>query len=187
MALATKPGVILGRAVPAETDKLVEIINDAYSVEIGTTTVAFKKPGVLRLRSEGAIKEFQQNVVEGKVLVLRNDDDYGEEVVHQERGEVVACLVYEHRKEEECVFFGPFAVKPESKGRGYGTLLLNELERMAREDFKAKWLKLYVVNHRSELISLYSKKNFVECGTAEYPAPESLTRESHFVIMKKPL
>ena len=187
MSLVDDSGTSLGHATVSETEQLIKIINDAYAVENGSTGIAFKKAGVSRLQSEDAIKGFQRDVVEGRVLVLRKQSDIDNGDV-REGVDIVGCIVYTHKSEENCVFFGPFAVKPEYKGHGYGTLLLEELERMTKEDIGAKQLKLYVVNHREDLIKLYSTKfKFVECGTAQYEDEGVLTRKCHFVTMEKPV
>lgn len=165
----------IGHAKSIETEELVKLINDAYTVEIGDTGVAFKKDGVNRFRSPAAIEEFGKSVSSDRCLLLRDGQ------------EILACLVYEVNEEDDggcSVFFGPFAAK--TKGKGHGMLLYEEFQRMAKEVLMAKAIKLYVVNHRTELIQLYSKLGFVvEENTANYPNPEVLSRPSHFIIMKK--
>lgn len=172
MASERTTGVTIGHAESADTAQLVKIVNDAYEVEVGDSGVAFKKDGVMRLRSEAAIEEFARSVSSERCLVVRDGQ------------EILACLVYEVNKEDSSVFFGPFAAK--YKGKGHGMLLYKEFERKAKEDLEVKQISLYVVNHRTELIQLYTKLGFVEQETtAVYPSPELCSRPSYFVIMNK--
>ncbi len=148
-------------------EEMAEIINRAYDVEKGNTGSAFKKKGVDRISDPNSL---MGDLEAGNILMLKDG-----------LGELLGVIGFE-MKGDSCSF-GPFAAK--YKGRGHGRLLLGELEKLARKEGK-KQLALVVVNHRTELVSLYEKWGFKLTGkTTPYPMPELLTRPSHFIHMSR--
>merc|ERR1711907_697130 len=67
--------------------------------------------------------------------------------------------------EFQCTGFGPFAVSPDLQRRGVGTAILDAVETRCRHR-GAMHVNISVINHRSDLLSFYSNRGFVESGTA---------------------
>lgn len=59
-------------------------------------------------------------------------------------------------------YFGMFAVDPTLQGQGIGGQVLDEIERLAREEFER--LVLVVISLRSEMVDLYLRRGFVPTG-----------------------
>ena len=61
-------------------------------------------------------------------------------------------------------YFGMFAVDPAQQGRGIGGAVLDEIERIARDDRREQRLVLLVISLRTEMIDLYLRRGFVPTG-----------------------
>lgn len=67
-------------------------------------------------------------------------------------------------------YFGMFTVDPRLQSRGYGGSILDEAERLHRDEFGHDRLVLFVLSLRPELIDLYSRRGFVPTGeTQRFP------------------
>jgi len=53
-------------------------------------------------------------------------------------GRLEGVIFFEYQPEKQSVYFGPFAVRPECNGRGYGKLLIKEMELQAKLLFGAQ-------------------------------------------------
>ena len=62
-------------------------------------------------------------------------------------------------------YFGMFAVDPALQGRGIGGAMLDEIERIMRDDRGHDRLSLVVIGLRSEMVDLYLRRGFVPTGT----------------------
>ena len=62
-------------------------------------------------------------------------------------------------------YFGMFAVDPALQGRGIGGAMLDEIERIMRDDRGHDRLSLVVISLRSEMVDLYLRRGFVPTGT----------------------
>mgnify|MGYP006287779245 CR=1 FL=1 len=90
-------------------------------------------------------------------------------------------------------YFGMFAVEPGLQGRGIGGAVLDEIERMAREDRGHDRLVLVVISLRTEMIDLYLRRGFVPTGDL-VPFPYGEERygrprrdDLELLVMAKPL
>lgn len=61
-------------------------------------------------------------------------------------------------------YFGMFAVEPTLQGRGIGGAVLDEIERIVRDDWTLDRLVLVVLSVRTEMIDLYLRRGFVPTG-----------------------
>ncbi len=78
-------------------------------------------------------------------------------------------------------------MRPEVRGRGYGRLLIEAMETRAKLA-GMKMTQFVVVNHRTELLAMYTKMGFQRLPEIlPYPEPDILTRPSHFVQFEKVL
>ncbi len=152
-----------------------KLVNEAYMLENGDSGVAFKIEGSLRL-SDPESKAMEETYKDGRVLIVCNEDPSVEDLD--------AVIVYEF--EENNIYFGPFAIAPHKKGTGLARHLISHIESIAKEK-GVGMTELCVVNHRTELISMYSHMGFeiIEEKEVPYPHQEVLTRPSNFIRMKR--
>lgn len=61
-------------------------------------------------------------------------------------------------------YFGMFAVEPTLQGRGIGGAVLDEIERIVRDDWGLDRLVLVVLSVRLEMIELYLRRGYVPTG-----------------------
>lgn len=153
---------------------ICRIVNDAYVVETGSTGISFKKGPRFESPTEGKL---YQGYVEGRIL----------KVTEKETGRIVG-MVYWELSDANTICFGPFAVSPEDQGKGVGSLLLAEVERIARER-NLIGMDIQVINLRTELIAWYTARGYEYTGTSPYPSEHvhRLTQPVHFYEMRRPL
>lgn len=96
---------------------------------------------------------------------------------------LIVGMTYWEVTGENSLYFGPFAVNPAFQGRRIGKMMLDEVERIAKER-NLKEIKIVVVNLRTDLISMYKHMGFVQTGTAPFPphAVYKLTRTDVHII-----
>ena len=113
--------------------------------------------------------------VEGRVLVaVSKTTDY-----------ILGVIVWNITPEGR-IYFGPFAVRNELKGKGLGKRLIEQVERIAL-DKQIVEMEITVVNHRTDLFPYYEKMGFFVVASKEFEDIQGLTRPSLFVIMRKPV
>lgn len=90
-------------------------------------------------------------------------------------------------------YFGMFAVSPGLQGQGIGKAMLAEAERLAREDFSQKRMRMSVIDLREELIAYYLRRGYRRTGIHK-PFPYGDTRfgepkrqDLRFEVLEKPL
>lgn len=79
---------------------------------------------------------------------------------------LLACCHLERQGEN--AYFGMFSVRPAAQGNGTGRALLAEAERIAREEWHCRVLRMTVIDVRAELIAWYERRGFHRTG--EYRA-----------------
>jgi ribosomal protein S18 acetylase RimI-like enzyme len=159
-------------ATVADAPSLFSLINSAYHVETGDIPPAFKITTRFLLESEVAAL-----VAGGRVLV------------YERAGSLLGVLSYDVISDRGALraHFGPFAVATAAQGGGIGQALLGELALRAAAEGCAS-LDAEVVNHRHDLFPLYlGRLGFRVVGRAPFPAPERLSRPSHFVSIRRAL
>jgi GNAT superfamily N-acetyltransferase len=67
------------------------------------------------------------------------------------------------RQGEDCSF-GMFAVTPMLQRQGMGRLLLQEAERVAREEWRCRRMRMTVIDVRAELIAWYERRGYRRTG-----------------------
>jgi GNAT superfamily N-acetyltransferase len=156
----------------SDRDEIFELINEAYAVETGDTGLAFKN--CLRLL-DSSQKEFFDQYNAGQVLKVCKD------------GRIQSVIFYKLEHDKSSVYFGPFATRKESAGKGYGRLLIAAMEEAARKE-GLQWTRLVIVNHRTDMLSMYTHMGFdLMDGIQPYPTQAGLTRPSHFLEMRRRL
>jgi len=77
-------------------------------------------------------------------------------------GELLACCHLE--KQGRACYFGMFSVKPTQQGSGIGQRMLQEAERVARDDWKCRVMEMTVITVRDELIAWYVRRGYRRSG-----------------------
>lgn len=98
-------------------------------------------------------------------------------------GELVGCVYLEQRGERG--YFGMLSVSPARQKAGIGRLLVARCEAHFRAA-GCTAVDIKIVHLRSELPPFYRALGYRETGTAPF-VDDHLTRETHFVVMSKPL
>jgi len=72
-----------------------------------------------------------------------------------------SCYV---ERQGESGYFGMFAVDPCEQGGGLGKQVLAEAERIAREEWRCRTMRMTVIEQRSELIAWYERRGYRRTG-----------------------
>jgi GNAT superfamily N-acetyltransferase len=83
-------------------------------------------------------------------------------------GDLVACAHL--TVEGESGYFGMFSVTPALQRAGLGKLVLAEAERVVRDDWNLRVMRMSVIDVRVELIAFYERRGYVRTGiTKPFP------------------
>ncbi len=66
--------------------------------------------------------------------------------------------------EDDAGYFGMFSVRPNLQGSGIGKAVLNEAERIARDEWKVPAMRMTVIDIRDELIAFYERRGYRRTG-----------------------
>lgn len=80
-----------------------------------------------------------------------------------EHGGLLVAVCYIEKQEVVC-YFGMFSVRPDAQGNGVGHALLAEAERVGREEWRCKAMKMTVIDLRAELIAWYERRGYHRTG-----------------------
>lgn len=95
--------------------------------------------------------------------------------------------------EDRDVYLGMFAVRPLRQGAGIGRLMLDEAERLAREEMDAEGARMTVIAQRPELIEWYERRGYRRTGErADFPYGDvrfgrPKRDDLYFVVLRKSL
>lgn len=97
------------------------------------------------------------------------------------------------RREEDGLYLGMLAVRPQLQAKGLGKRLLAEAEARGRQEFGARRARMTVIEQRSDLIAWYQRRGYVDTGHTE-PFPYDNPRfgapkrdDLRFVVLAKDL
>lgn len=83
-------------------------------------------------------------------------------------GALVACCQLQPRGDH--AYFGMFAVSPQEQGGGLGRAVIAEAERVAREDWGVREMRMTVISLREDLIAWYHRRGYTRTGkTSPFP------------------
>ncbi|WP_036137271.1 GNAT family N-acetyltransferase [Luteibacter sp. 9135] len=86
-----------------------------------------------------------------------------------ERGEQLLASCYIERQGPVC-YFGMFSVHPPAQGTGIGRLVIDEVERIARDEWASERVEMTVIDIRAELIAWYERRGYRRTGkTKPFP------------------
>ena len=86
-----------------------------------------------------------------------------------ERDGAIVASCYVERQGPVC-YFGMFSVHPPLQGAGIGRLVIEEVERIAREEWACERIEMTVIDIRDTLIAWYERRGYVRTGrTKPFP------------------
>lgn len=155
MTVQTSAPLTFRNATLADTDTLVALVESAYrgdASRAGWTTEADLLDG----RRTGAddiqaCLEKPQSVI----LVAERADADG-------KPDMLACAHL--MAEDGAGYFGMFSVQPNLQGGGIGKLVLEEAERIVREEWKLPAVRMTVIDVRDSLIAFYERRGYRRTG-----------------------
>ena len=166
-------------ATAADTDALVALVESAYrgdASRVGWTTEADFLDG----RRTGADDIAVQLARSCSRILLAERD-----------GELLACAHV--AVEDGAGYFGMFSVVPGLQGGGIGKAVLAEAERIARDEFGQRTMRMTVIDIRDELIAFYERRGYRRTGEFK-PFPYGDARfglpkrdDLRFEVLEKPL
>lgn len=104
---------------------------------------------------------------------------------------LVGCVLL--REEPGCAYLGMLSVRPTLQSSGLGRALLQEAERVARDELDRPEMRMRVISLRDALIAWYQRRGYALSGDRE-PFPYDEPRagrpkrdDLEFVVMRKAL
>lgn len=166
-------------ATRSDTLAVVALIESAYrgdASRVGWTTEADLLGGQRTDHAE--ISEILENAA-AKLLLAVGDR------------ELVGCVLI--RRESDRAYLGMLAVSPTLQARGIGKRLVAEAEACAVREFGATWIRMTVIEQRSDLIAWYVRRGYAVTTKLE-PFPYGNARfglpkrdDLRFVVLEKSL
>lgn len=166
-------------ATLADIPALVELVTSAYRGEVsrkGWTTEADLLEGQ---RIDPEVLRHDLERPRSRILIAERD------------GQILACV---HIAEEGGAgYLGMFSVKPDQQGGGLGKAVLNEAERVVRDEWRLPAMRMTVIDIRDELIAFYERRGYLRTGVKK-PFPYGDERygipqrdDLRFEVLEKPL
>jgi ribosomal protein S18 acetylase RimI-like enzyme len=167
------------RATIADIDAIVPLVHSSYrgdASRAGWTTEADFLDGQ---RTDPA--EVRAAIERAHSCVL----------VAERSGALVACA--QVSIEDGAGYFGMFSVSPALQGGGVGKSVLAEGERIVRDEWGARVMRMTVIDIRDELIAFYERRGYMRTGIYK-PFPYGDERfgvprrpDLRFEVLEKPL
>lgn len=155
MGIVTAPQTLHFRAAtPADVGAIVALTESAYRGEAsrtGWTTEADFLDGQ------------RTDVADVSGLVTRED---ARMVLAERDGELLASCLLEKQNDNGVPsgYFGMFSVRPNLQNAGIGRALLAEAERIAREEWGCRQMRMSVISIREALIAWYERRGYRRTG-----------------------
>lgn len=67
-------------------------------------------------------------------------------------------------RQRDGAYFGMFSVRPAAQGNGTGRALLAEAERIARDEWHCRAIRMTVIDARAELVAWYERRGYRRTG-----------------------
>lgn len=147
-------GLRFRAAAPSDVGAIVALIESAYrgdASRVGWTTEADLLDGQ------------RTDAREVEELVAR---PHGQLLLAERNERLLACCFIERQGSDEAPigYFGMFSVCPEAQGHGTGRALLAEAERVARDEWHSRTMRMTVIDLRAELIAWYERRGYRHTG-----------------------
>lgn len=105
--------------------------------------------------------------------------------------ELVACAHI--AAEDTAGYFGMFSVRPALQGGGIGKLVLEDAERIVRDEWRLPLMRMTVIDIRDELIAFYRRRGYRRTGVFRpFPSGDArfglpLRNDLRFEVLEKDL
>jgi ribosomal protein S18 acetylase RimI-like enzyme len=110
--------------------------------------------------TESDLLDGHRTDVDAVTALLQQPDDCV--LLAEAAGQLVAsCHV---QRQGEWGYFGMFAVDPQQQGGGVGKQVLAEAERMVRERWHCRAMRMTVIEQRAELLAWYQRRGYQRTG-----------------------
>lgn len=150
-------GLRFRTATPADVDAVVALTESAYrgdASRVGWTTEADLLDGQRTDAREVAALVART----GSIILIA---EAASDPVDAARGLLACCHL---ERQGENAYFGMFSVRPEAQGNGTGSMLLDEAERIARDEWCCSALRMTVIDVRLELVAWYERRGYRRTG-----------------------
>ncbi|HJW06791.1 MAG TPA: GNAT family N-acetyltransferase [Rhodanobacter sp.] len=148
MSSQTPP--VFRAATTVDVDAIVALVESAYRGE----------SGLRGWTTESHLLDGQRtDATDVRALVERPDSRI---LLAERNGRLVASCHVE--RQGEAGYFGMFAVDPAGQGSGLGKQVLAEAERIAREEWHCRGMRMTVIVQREELIAWYGRRGYRRTG-----------------------
>lgn len=144
------PDLRFRRAGDVDVAALVALVESAYRGDAsrqGWTTEADLLDGQ-RIDAQGIAEALA--AADSRIVLVERD------------GELLGCAHLQ--RGDGHAYFGMFAVRPQLQGGGIGGALLEECERIAREELGCVRIAMTVISLRDELIAWYERRGYRRSG-----------------------
>jgi ribosomal protein S18 acetylase RimI-like enzyme len=152
MSMAVTESVLtFRRATPADMEAVVALTESAYRGVVsrtGWTTEADFLDGQ------------RTDVADVSALIARDDARI---VLAERGGELLASCLIEQQPGGDG-YFGMFSVRPDLQNAGIGRALLAEAERIARDEWGCRQMRMSVIDIRESLIAWYERRGYRRTG-----------------------
>ncbi|HVR82212.1 MAG TPA: GNAT family N-acetyltransferase [Luteimonas sp.] len=141
-------------AEAADVDAIVALVTSAYRGDAsrqGWTTEADFLDG---------------NRIDADVLRQDIERPRSRVLLAERDGELLACahIAIEPSGDAEAGYFGMFSVRPHLQGAGIGKAMLDEAERIVRDEWQMPVMRMTVIDIRDELIAFYQRRGYRRTG-----------------------
>ena len=144
----------LRTATSLDIDRICQLVNSAYRGD-------YSKQG---WTTEAGLLDGQRT----DPKTLREDlmtPGHSMELLLDEEETLLGC-VYLRDEAPESLYFGMLTVEPTRQGGGFGKILLDHIEAIAKTK-KKKVIRMTVIDQRAELIAFYRRRGFEFTGHVE--------------------
>jgi len=152
MSMAVTESVLtFRRATPADVEAVVALTESAYRGEVSRTGWT----------TEADFLDGQRTDVADVAALIGRDD--ARIVLAERDGELLASCLIEKQPGGDG-YFGMFSVRPDLQNAGIGRALLAEAERIARDEWGCRQMRMSVIDIRESLIAWYERRGYRRTG-----------------------
>jgi ribosomal protein S18 acetylase RimI-like enzyme len=137
-------------ATAADITTIVALVQAAYRGE----------SGLRGWTTESHLLDGQRTDAEDVAAVIGRPDS--RVLLSETNGRLEASCHVE--REGDSAYFGMFAVDPNGQGLGLGKQMLAEAERIARDEWRCRFMRMTVIEQRDELIAWYQRRGYRRTG-----------------------
>jgi GNAT superfamily N-acetyltransferase len=142
-------------ATPLDAQNLAQLVNSAYrgdSSKLGWTT-------------EADLLDGQRTDAKNLTALINEPENQIEMAIDSDSHSLVGC-VYLKKENSHTLYFGMLTVAPKLQTKGTGKALIKHIEEFAKKNHY-NFIRISVIQFRTELIKFYERRGFVSTGQFE--------------------